>query len=418
MSSLTARLTATLLSSRGLAIGALAAGAVAGSAFLSGGGNHQVTARFTDADGLVAGNEIRIAGIPAGSVDSVQVQVDSGTGQQFAVATLDIDDAHWPLHQGTTFAVRPKGVLSNVFVAFNPGPQKNPVLDSGHVFGLKETSSPVNLDEFSNLFNADVRESLRTQIKEGVVAFGGSGADNTNSLLHYANPLSADLDPVTAVLAARSPELDRLNAEWDTLSGDLAREDANLRGLIENGNTLLGAIASHASHLQGTLVHAAGVMTSLDNTLKGEESNLAAIFRKGPTVLEKQQASDEAIVPVLQFVTPYLGDLNQLLNNLVSVSGIANNSNPLQPSNGRYTQDFRVDATIYAGNKRNAYACGGQPDLQPNCTGVPAVKLGSGSASVSPAQPASPSGGSSATGTSSGSSSAQALQPQFGELFQ
>jgi phospholipid/cholesterol/gamma-HCH transport system substrate-binding protein len=414
MSTMTARIASALLSSRALAIGALAAGAVAGTAFLTQSSGHQVQARFADADGLVAGNEIRVAGIPAGSVDSVQVQVDPSTGQQFALATLDIDDAHWPLHKGTQFAVRPKGVLSNVYVAFAPGSAKSPALDSNHVFDLSETASPINLDEFSNLFTADVRQSLRTQIEEGVVAFGGGGADDTNALLHNANPLSADLDPVTAVLAARSPELDRLNAEWDTLSGDLAREDANLRGLIENGNTVLGAIAGHATHLQGTLVHAAGTLTSLDQTLKGEESNLAAIFRKGPASLEKQQASDVAIVPVLQFINPYLPHLNMLLNNLVSVSGIPNSF----PS-GTFTQDFRVDASIYAGKLRSAYACGGQPDLQPGCTTPVKPNNGLGSSSGSSAQP---SGGSSTTGTGSNSGSLlpslPQLAPQFGELFQ
>ncbi len=421
MSSITARMASILLSSRTLALGALAAAAVAGTAFLSGGPSHQVVARFADADGLVAGNEIRVAGIPAGSVDAVQVQIDPSTGKQYAAVTLNIDDAHWPLHQGTQFAVRPKGVLSNMFVAFTPGPARNPVIDATHVFDLHETSSPINLDEFSNLFTADVRESLRTQIQEGVIAFGGSGADNTNSLLHEANPLSADLDPVTAVLAQRSPELHRLNAEWDTLSGDLSREDANLRGLIENGDTLLHTIATHSASLQGTLVHAAGTLSSLDQTLKGEEGNLAAIFRKGPSSLEKQQASDVAIVPVLQFVTPYLNDLNQLLNNLVSVSG-------WQDLNGAYTQDFRVDATVYAGkgpSAKGAYPCGGQPDLQVDANGKstctqnpPAPHFGKDSASSAPQTQGPSTAPSSGTNPSSSAQSAPQVSSQFGELFQ
>jgi len=426
MSSMAARLTSVLLSSRALALGALAAGAVAGSAFLSGGSSHQVTAQFADADGLVSGNEIRVAGIPAGSVDSVQVQVDSATGKQYADVTLDIDDAHWPLHKGTQFAVRPKGVLSNMFVAFTPGAGKNPTLDSGHVFSLAETSSPVNLDEFSNLFTADVRQSLRTQIEEGVVAFGGTGAQNTNELLHYANPLSADLDPVTAVLAARSPELDRLNSEWDKLSGELASEDANLRGLINNGNTFLQAIATHSTSLQGTLVHAAGTLTSLDQTLKGEEGNLAAIFRKSPTSFDKQVASDQAIVPVLQFVNPFVDDLNKLLNNLVSVSGWAN-GNYSGPHGTSYTQDFRVDASLYAGNGRNAYSCGGHPELQRRndgtlpCGSPPAPNpQGNGHGGQSQTQS---SGGSSSSATGTGSNSGSTdlvpqLAPTFGELFQ
>jgi phospholipid/cholesterol/gamma-HCH transport system substrate-binding protein len=249
----TGRISAVLLSSRSLMLLALGAAAAAGVAFLGSGSSHTVVAQFTDADGLVSGNEIRVAGLQTGgTVDSVQVQVLNG--QQVAVAVLNVDDAHWPLHQGTTFAVRPKGVLSNVYVALAPGNANSPVLDAAHVFSTKETSSPIQLDAFSNLFTQDVRESIRTQIQEGVVAFGGAGADNTNGLLHNLNPLTADLSPVTAVLAQRSPELDRLNGEFDTITAQLAHEDSNLRGLIENGNTFLHAIAVNAQAVQGTLV--------------------------------------------------------------------------------------------------------------------------------------------------------------------
>src|SRR5947209_15588038 len=120
----TGRISAVLLSSRTLMVLALGAAAAAGWAFIGSGSSHQVVAQFTDADGLVSGNEIRVAGLQAGgTVDSVQIQEQGG--KHVAVAVLNIDDAHWPLHKGTTFAVRPKGVLSNVYVAMAPGQAGN-----------------------------------------------------------------------------------------------------------------------------------------------------------------------------------------------------------------------------------------------------------------------------------------------------
>jgi phospholipid/cholesterol/gamma-HCH transport system substrate-binding protein len=352
----TGRIAAVLLSSRTLMLLALGAAAAAGVAFLGGGSGHQVAAQFTDVNGLVAGNEIRVAGLQIGTVDQVQVQVENG--QQVAVATLNIDDAHWPLHKGTTFAVRPKGVLSNVFVALQPGAQSQPVLDAGHVFDVKETSSPINLDEFSNLFTKDVRESIRTQIQEGVVAFGGSGADSTNGLLQNLNPLTHDLSPVTAVLAQRSPELDRLNGEFDTITAELAREDSNLRGLVENGNTFLHAIASNASSLQGTLVHAAGTLGSLDAALKGEEANLAAIFRKGPGQLDASANLADQTNPVLSYINPKIDHLDQLLSFFLSATGYQTHTSP--DPNSPLVLNSRIDATVYVGNQRAAIPCGGQ----------------------------------------------------------
>jgi phospholipid/cholesterol/gamma-HCH transport system substrate-binding protein len=415
----TGRIAAVLLSSRTLMVLALGAAAAAGVAFLGGGSSHQVVAQFTDADGLVAGNEIRVAGLQTGgTVDSVQVQVQNG--KQVAVATLNVDDAHWPLHKGTTFAVRPKGVLSNMFVALNPGSSNAPVLDASHVFGTDETSSPINLDAFSNLFTQDVRESIRTQIQEGVVAFGGAGADNTNALLQNLNPLTADLSPVTAVLAQRSPELDRLNGEFDTITADLAREDSNLHGLIENGNTFLHTIATNATAVQGTLVHAAGTLGTLDQALSGEESNLAAIFKKGPSSLDSSAHLADMTNPVLNYINPHIQSLDTLLNYFLSATGWQTSPDPSKPSN--FVLNSRVDATLYIGNQKFAVACGGQqwqhgPNNDcPQASDVPAPDAGASSNSAG--SNGLPSSGSSGSSTSDGASQQSSIVQLFGGLFQ
>lgn len=416
------RITAVLLSSRTLMLLALGAAAAAGFAFLGSGGSHTVLAQFSDADGLVSGNEIRVAGLQTGgTVDSVQITAD-GSGRQIASVTLNIDDAHWPLHKGTTFDVRPKGVLSNVYVSLNPGPDSNPAFDGGHVFSTKETTSPIQLDAFSNLFNSDVRESIRTQIQEGVVAFGGSGAANTNALLQHANPLTADLSPLTAVLAQRSPELDRLNGEFDTITAELASEDSNLRGLIENGDTFLHTIAVNAKAVQGTLVHAAGTLTSLDQALSGETDNLKAIFQKGPSSLDSSANLADMTNPVLSYVNPHIPSLDVLLNYFLSATGLESGS-----PGGPTVINSRIDATLYVGNQRFAVPCGGQQwnkaDGGPNNTGgcspmQPLTPPDAGSAQSSSAP-----GTSIGTGSSSGAADGAQQQQNsvvqlFGGLFQ
>lgn len=420
------RITAVLLSSRTLMLLALGAAAAAGFAFLGGGSSHTVLAEFTDADGLVSGNEIRVAGLQTGgTVDSVQISSDD-TGHQVAMVTLNIDDDHWPLHKGTTFDVRPKGVLSNVYVSLNPGPSSNPVLDSGHVFTTKETTSPIQLDAFSNLFNSDVRESIRTQIQEGVVAFGGTGAANTNGLLQNLNPLTADLSPLTSVLAQRSPELDRLNGEFDTITAELASEDANLRGLIENGNTFLHTIAVNATAVQGTLVHAAGTLTSLDQALSGETDNLKAIFQKGPSSLDSSANLANMTNPVLSYINPHIGHLDTLLNYFLSATGLQAGS-----PGGPLVMNSRIDATLYVGNQRYAVACGGQQwtknsdpkQAGPNNTGgcspmQPETAPDAGTAQSSSA-PSSAIGSGSSSGAAAGEQQQQTSVVQlFGGLFQ
>jgi len=326
---MTRRITAVLASSRGLFLSAVLAGSLCGLGFLGiGGSSHTVTAQFRDADGLVVGNEVRVAGVAAGSITSVEVKINPSNGNQFAQVDMNIDASQWPLRKGTAVAVKPKGVLSNVFVELDPGPVQSASLGDHPFFDINHTQSPVGLIELNNVFNASVRDSIRTQLQEGVLAFGGSGPGDLNQTIGNANPLTLDAIPLTDVLATRSPQLDALNYEFDTVSGDLAREDANLRPLISDLDATLGALAARESDLQGTLVHAASVFGDLDTALSSSatQADLARIFQVGPLSLNCTSAIGDNLTPLITAVNPYISfnaptSLDTLLADFVTATG-------------------------------------------------------------------------------------------------
>lgn len=349
---MTRRVTAWLASSRGLFLTAVLAGSLAGFGFLGlGGPSHVVTAQFRDADGLVVGNEVRVAGVPAGSVTSIEVGMDPQTGAQYAQVDMNIDASHWPLTEGTTIAVKPKGVLSNVFVELTPGSPHNPSLGNHPFFNVNQTQSPVNLDELSNVFTPDVRSAIRTQLQEGVIAFGTGGATNLNQTISNANPLTLDAIPLTDVLATRSPQLDNLNWEFDQVSGMLAREDSNLRPLIVNLDTTLGALAQREVELQGTLVHAANVFGDLSQALSSPttQADLQRIFAQGPQSLDCAAALSDNITPLVTAVNPYISynsprTLDDLLGEFITATGF--NTNTGGPTGGPSIDTLRIDPTL------------------------------------------------------------------------
>jgi phospholipid/cholesterol/gamma-HCH transport system substrate-binding protein len=361
------------MTNRPLLVLTLAGAAFAGLAFLGigGSGTHQVTARFTDADGLVTGNEVRVAGAVAGTVDSITVGGDSAG--PYAQAVLDIDSAHWPLHRGTRISVRPKSVLSNVFVDVTPGPQSAPAIDSSHLFGIGETTSPVNLDALADVFDGDVRTALRTQLQEGVIAFGGTGAQDLNAAIAQLDPLTNALVPLTGLLAQRSPELDRLNAEYDSISGKIASEDQSFRGLITNANITLGALAARQQQLRGTLDHAAGTFGSLNSGLQGEQANLESLLQKGPTALDSLRQAAAVLAPLIQAVDPHIPHLDMLLDEFVSGTGFTING----------IDTLRVDAVLNQPG-HSAESCGGQHTAlsgeQKGCPFSPSYHLSSSDA--------------------------------------
>ena len=360
------RIVRLLASSKSLFMAAVITGAISGLGLSFGSSTHTVIAQFTNVNGLTSGNEVRIGGIEVGSVQQLEVSADAQTGQQSAQVSFTVDSAHWPLRQGTTVAVRPKGVLSNVYVDVEPGSAGAPSLGDNPRFDAQHTSSPVNLDELSNIFDPSVRTSIRTQLQEGVIVFGGAGISDFNQTVANLNPVTSDAVPITSVLGQRSPELDRLNFEFAKISGDLAREDANLRGLLVNGNQFLGVLASHQVSLQGTLVHAAGTLTSLDQALKGEEGNLASIFRKGPNALNQAKTSADLLSPLISKVDPYIADLDVLLHEFLTATGYTQSTPPTNNAYGGLLDMLRVDASLPASGK-TATACGGTPNNPGPC---------------------------------------------------
>ena len=351
------RVVRLLASSKGLFVAAVAVGAFSGLALSLGGPTHTVTAQFANVNGLTAGNEVRVGGIEVGTVQSLEVRADPQSGVQGAQVVFSVDSAHWPLHSGARAAVRPKGVLSNVYIDLSPGSSSGRSLGDNPTFALSETSSPVNLDEFSNIFDPSVRQSIRTQLQEGVLVFGGTGVPDLNKTINQANPLTADAVPITGVLAARSPELDRLNGEFDTISADLAREDTSIRGLLSNGNVFLGTLASHQVSLQGTLDHAAGTLNTLDQSLHGEESNLATIFKDGPNALSQAKNAADLLAPLIANVDPYIGDLDVLLHEFITATGY--NTGTGNNAYGLPLDTLRVDGSLPLPGK-SAAPCGGQ----------------------------------------------------------
>ncbi|HZU77731.1 MAG TPA: MlaD family protein [Dehalococcoidia bacterium] len=348
--SLTRRVTRALSSSTALFLVAVVGGAFSSLAFLGiGDSSHTFTACFRDADGLVGGNEVRVAGVVVGSVSSVTVGDTNAPPdcQQSAYVTMSVDAAHWPLRDGTAVAVKPKGVLSNVFVAVTPGDPREPSLGSAPYFPLAQTQSPVNLDELNNVFTPNVTEAIRTQLQEGVLAFGGAGAVQLNQTIGNVNPLTADAVPVTDVLATRSPQLDQLNFEFDTITGELAREDSNLRPLIVNLDTMLGALATKEQDLQGTLVHAASVLGVLDQGLSSPQTqqDLQRIFQLGPQSLSCAEALSGYLTPVIEQVNPHVSSLDVLLSEFITATGY-NESTGTTNGASAGVDSLRIDPTL------------------------------------------------------------------------
>ena len=218
---------------------------------LGGGSPYTVTAKFENASQLVKGNNVNVAGVPAGSIKDITLADD---GQ--ALVKMEIsDDAYTPLPQGTHATVRSQSLsgIANRYVDLDLPPDPgDSTIDSGGVIDQIDTTSEVDLDQLFNTLNARTVAKLKEVIKGFATAYDGVGPQ-ANKGFYYFNPflstsrrvfgelnsdqrslesLIVDAASLTSALDERAPDLTKLIAGADQSFGAIGRQEASLADAV------------------------------------------------------------------------------------------------------------------------------------------------------------------------------------------
>src|SRR6202022_4571217 len=116
---------------------------------------------------------------------------------------------HWPLPEGTTATIRWGSTLGlgSRYVELRPGPSSAPPLRDGAVIPQRQTTTPVELDQFYNTFGPATRGHLRGLIgatataTQGQAAQIGAGIAGSAHALRATSGLLSDLDQAQPALS-------------------------------------------------------------------------------------------------------------------------------------------------------------------------------------------------------------------------
>ncbi|MGH7748311.1 MAG: MlaD family protein, partial [Candidatus Dormibacteria bacterium] len=122
------------------------------------GTNHRVSIHFPESTaGLVAGSDVLEAGAKVGTVSSIEPLSDNQ-----AEVVIQVADANWPLHQGVTAGIRPRGLFGEKYVDVHDGPAGAPAYDAQRPLQSTQSDVPVALDSFLNSLDTNTRAAART----------------------------------------------------------------------------------------------------------------------------------------------------------------------------------------------------------------------------------------------------------------
>jgi len=245
-----------------LGVAALALIAVTAVAMLAGGGEHRyiVKAVYADASGLTKDYDVKIDGVPAGTIKEVDLDA-----RDHAVLTLELDAGAAPIGAGAKAFARPANLLGEKFVDLRLGDRRRPQ-PSGTVIPISRTGTPVELDDVLNTLDAGTRARLRVLINEAGTALGGRGAD-FNALL---GALPGALDDTRRVVDDVNSENARLRRTISAAARVTAAVDGRrdeLQRVVVDASAALTAVAERRKQLGRTVAGAPSALAELNGTL-------------------------------------------------------------------------------------------------------------------------------------------------------
>ncbi|MEA2216054.1 MAG: hypothetical protein QOK19_1615, partial [Solirubrobacteraceae bacterium] len=163
----------------------LVAVAVAITLGAGGGGEraYRVDAIFDNADFLVSGQDVKIAGAVVGQVAGVHL-----TPQHTARIEMQIDTGFAPFRSDATCTIRPQSLIGEKFVDCSPGtPKGKPLTGEAPTVPLARNHSPVDLDLVFAALRLPYRQRLSLLVNELGTGLAGRPRD-LNLAIRRANP--------------------------------------------------------------------------------------------------------------------------------------------------------------------------------------------------------------------------------------
>lgn len=275
------------------------------------------SALFTEAGGLVQGNDVTVSGIKVGSVSSIEL--DNGD----ALVGFTID-GKYALGSDTTAHIRTGTLLGERVLALESA--GSGTLKPNSVIPVTRTSSPYSL--------TDAVSDLTTNT---------AGTD-TESLNQSLDTLSATLDQIAPQLGPTFDGVSRLSkslnnrneslAELLKTAGDvtgiLSERSSQVNALILNANDLVGVLNDRRYAITRLLASTSAVSRELTGVVADNEQKLKPTLDKLNSVTAVLQKNRDNLNRMLPGIKKYLVTQGEIVSNGAYYNALIPNIQPAQ----------------------------------------------------------------------------------------
>jgi phospholipid/cholesterol/gamma-HCH transport system substrate-binding protein len=265
------------------------------------GGGTSYSAEFSEAAGLTADDEVRIAGVKVGEVSDVELEQDR------VVVTFKVKDA-W-VGDESTAAIKIKNVLGQKYLALEPDGRE--VLDPADRIPRARTTAPYDvLEAFRGL--AETTNAVDTvqlaQSFEVIAETFGDTPDDVRGAL-------SGLQELSQTISTRDQQLAELLANTRDISDTLAERDAEVVKLLEDGNLLLEEINNRREAISTLLEGTQALATELQGLVGDNNEQLGPVLESLDQLTGMLERNQEALGQGIKNMAPFIRLFNNAAGN-------------------------------------------------------------------------------------------------------
>ena len=287
---------------RGVALGAtLVLVAALGWTILRPAGQYRVTAYFTETVGLYPGSDVRVLGVPIGTIDDIVPLGDK------VRVEMSLDDDYDVPADADAIVLAPS-LVSDRYVQFSPVYDGGPTMQDGAEVPLDRTAIPVELDavygaldELSDALGpngANKNGALSDLVDVGAANLAGNGEALNRTLTGFSQAVETlaenrddlfgsldNLQTFTTALATIDAQVGQFNDNMAAVSELLASEREDLKVAVALLSDALGDVAKFVQDNTTLLTTNVDRLADVTLVLVQQRSKLAEVLDVAPAAL-------------------------------------------------------------------------------------------------------------------------------------
>jgi len=268
----------------------------------TGAGKTEMTAYFDNSNGIFEGDDVLIAGVPVGSIDTIEPE------PQRAKITFHVDNKYKVPADANAIIISPTLVTARA-IQLTPAYRAGPVMQGGGVIPQQRTAVPVEFDDLRQQLEK-LTQTLQPTQPGGVSTLGalvdtaadnlrGQGANIRQMLIQLSQALSAlgdhssdlfgtfkNLSVLVKALHTSSDLLRQLNVNLASTTGLLSNDSNEIGNAVKDLNAALGDVQSFVADNREALGTTFDKLSSISQALVDSLDDIKQTLHIAPTAFQ------------------------------------------------------------------------------------------------------------------------------------